>query len=205
MFDLGIDVYTFTYFGEFHILIFNKSKVIGANICISPLLPIVMQYMGLFGTIVHFFFSFVCIFQLCVWLLLFHLSYYSLSYRIQVLLSSITHGDVNHHSHSILPYKKMKGEIRTCAYIFDKICLAASELNATFSLSVLIILTVQMILSSTSLFLSIFVVSLVVDEALYGSASLFVSSFVVIAVILKSADSPIEQVFNSLLTLKSIN
>ena len=194
MFDLGIrPICAFKCLSEFHD-IFSVPKVIGVNISIGPMLPTVMNQIGVFGAGVHFFFTIVCILQLCVWLLLFHLSYYSLSYRIQALLSSITHGDMSHHSHSILPYNKMKGEIRTCAYIFDKLCLAASELNATFSLSVLIILTVQMILSSTSLFLSIFVVSSVVDGALYGSALLFVSSFVVIVVILNSAESPIEQV-----------
>jgi hypothetical protein len=88
----------------------------------------------------------------------------------------------------------MKGKIRTCAYIFDKLCLAANELNATFSLSVLIVLTIQMILCSTSLFTCVFVMSTVFEGALYSSAALFVTSFVVMVIILKTAESPIEQV-----------
>ena len=80
------------------------------------------------------------------WFLVFHLSYYSISYRIGVLNSFIESlkGQTNSH----LRIKRL----RTCGYHFDQICLAANNINATFSFIMLINFTMMICVSTTSVF-----------------------------------------------------
>lgn len=134
------------------------------------------------------------------WFLLFHLIYYSLSYRIRVLTSFISQEKVQTKDFlsSVVSYNQIsKMKLRKCAYIFDKISLAANELNATFSLSVLVILTIQIIISATSLFFVIFPLSLVTQNLIYSFGCLFIFSVVAIIIVLTAAESPVTEVYHS--------
>ena len=171
------------------------------------MIPSLIDQGGLLGTVVQFVITSVISLQIYCWLLLFHLSYYSLTYRIRALVSFIDQGnkfknsdnksnELVHYSLSELPFhnNQMKRQLRTCAYIFDKLCLAANELNATFSPSVLIILTLQMIISASSVFFCISAISSVLRSMIYFFALLFVTSVVTIVILLNSAESPIIEV-----------
>ena len=168
-----------------------------------------MDRIGLIGTVVQLVVSSIISFQFGSWLLLVHLSYYSLSYRIRLLTSFIAPTKIvrtkmdNLPCSSTLPSlnsNQMKRQLRTCAYIFDKLCLTAKELNATFSLSVLINLTINNIISACSLFFCIFAYSSVVQDMIYSFGLLFVSSVAIILVILYSAELPIFEVIVSYFT-----
>ena len=82
------------------------------------------------------------------WFMLFHLCYYSITFRISSL-TSLVETAIKEAGGS----GKSKGTkaLRTCANLFDQLCAAAIEINSTFSLSVLASLTVIMILSSFAL------------------------------------------------------
>ena len=145
-------------------------------------------------------------FQLCNWLLLFHLSYYSISYRICNLTSIIESKNDQDGIEdaekvavvSDVPSQRTKA-LRTCAYLIDQIRQATHEMNSTFSLSILLFLIFIMIFCSICLFFFIYVMAeLVVHPSLKDAVYMFPAAFVVAVimalVILTSADYPVNQV-----------
>ena len=144
------------------------------------------------------------LFQYINWFTLLHLSYYSISYRINSLTLLID-ANINKNEKEInvstTPsdlIKRIK-TLRTCGYLFDKLCQAANEINSTFSLSVLVILTLIMTLCSTSLFLSIHAMSEVVVHSYIRNAvflfpGVFTLGLVIMLIILTTVDQPITQV-----------
>ena len=138
------------------------------------------------------------------WFLLFHLAYYSISHRIDILSSFVETIDFNekkkmmNYSQSNHPSLRVR-KLRTCAYIFDRICLASREMNSTFSLSVLLNLFLLMILCSTSLFFFIYATTAPAVPIIIKSQSsyffyIFLGSLQFIIFILLSAESPVKKV-----------
>ena len=132
--------------------------------------------------------------QALFWFLLFHLTYYSISYRIGILKSFV----IENNEPQILGERIKK--FKTCGYIFDRICLAAREINMTFSCTVLLNLLLLMFLCSTSLFFAIYLtqstlsIPLVVQSQHYSFIAIFLASLQMILVILLGADSPVNEV-----------
>ena len=146
--------------------------------------------------------------QFCTWFLLFHLSYYSISYRIKNLTLFIgsqcgqikdTHTVAVVSTASFPSSQRAKAALRTCGYLFDQICQATHEINLHFSLSILMFLTFVMISCSTCLFFIIYVmVDLVDHPSIIEFFSIFPPVFslgvFVTLVLLMTADFPIKQV-----------
>lgn len=126
--------------------------------------------------------------EIITWLLTYHLSHYSLSCRIKAIRTLIN-GKNNQEMSSIR-------SLRTCAYLFDKISLAANELKTTFSLSILFILTLQLIVCTSNLFFSLYSYSFaIVPERMYVFLSHFLFSVITILVIVTTAELPISEVY----------
>lgn len=133
------------------------------------------------------------ILQTCSWFMLFHLCYYSISYRINSLPFFIETAIKENGN------RKCIKELRTCANLFDQLCASAIEINSTFSLSVLATLTIIMILCSICLFLFIYAISEVIvldyiKSATYVFPIIFTSNAGLILFILITVDSPTTQV-----------
>ena len=134
--------------------------------------------------------------QALFWFLLFHLTYYSISYRIGILKSFV----IENNEPQILGERIKK--FKTCGYIFDRICLAAREINMTFSWTVLLNLLLLMFLCSTSLFFAIYLTQSTLSIPLvtaipsipYSFIAIFLASLQMILVILLGADSPVNEV-----------
>lgn len=153
------------------------------------------------------------LFQLCTWLLLLHLSYYSISYRINYLAlfieskneeDGIKDAGINVNVLSIV-LKQRPRMLRTCGYLFDQICQATQEVNSTFSLSILFFLVFIMIFCSICLFFFINVMAELVEysslkDGVYLFPAAFIVAILMALVILISSDYPVKQVspdFNS--------
>ena len=137
--------------------------------------------------------SFV-ILQVSAWFILFHLSYYNVSYRINILTSFIQ----TVQDPLVNPSLRIK-RLRTCGYLFDQICLVSENLNSTFSLTVLVSLIILMVLCTTSLFFFIFAISAAVVPnfillAKFAFLFMFIGSVAMIIIILTSAELPIKEV-----------
>ena len=156
------------------------------------------------GSVFAFFFVSSTFVQSVTWFLLFHLSYYNISNRIRKLKdfiqtsynpiygSKIIYSPFLATMSSSLRIKKL----RSTGYIFNQICLASNEVNAAFSLTVLLNLITLMLLCATSLFFFIFAISSFkipdfIENTKWGF--LFM-----ILIILMSAQSPINEVIHSL-------
>ena len=135
--------------------------------------------------------------QTLVWFLLFHLCYYSISFRIKILSSLIETAAKGKVSGKCKCIKAL----RSCAYLFDQLCAASVEINSTFSLSVLFILVIVMIQCSLCLFFFIYAMSeLVVHSYIKGATYAFPIIFLMCMgltlFILITANGPIAQVFS---------
>ena len=133
--------------------------------------------------------------MICAWFLMFHLTFYNISHRINLLTVFIKTQNEKRETDVIGNKRRLVNKLRSCGYIFDQICSAFNEVVSSFSLSVLFFLTILMILSATSLF----------NYYSYGyklgmsyDASLnfwfFIHNFTMIIIILKAAESPCNEV-----------
>ena len=120
------------------------------------------------------------------WFLLFHLSYYNLSYRIAILTSLI--------DSSSRPFRKL----RSCGHLFDKLSQASNELASTFSFSVLLLLISLLVVCATSLFLGLFAMAPVIIENRTYLLILSFKTVLLILIIFNAADSPVTEVLNLL-------
>ena len=135
----------------------------------------------------------VIICRLFAWILLFHLSYYSISHRIGILTSFIQ--SLKGKTNSSLRVKRF----RTCGYIFDQICLATNNINATFSFIMLINFTMLICISTTSIFFIIYAMSsvkipLIITNQFLSFVGIFGLSNVMILLFLSSAESSTKEV-----------
>ena len=153
----------------------------------------VVEKTELFDAILRILMLSVVTFQICTWLVTFHVSYYSLSYRIRILVEKLTTDEPLLATTSM--HDPIKCNVRTCAYIFDKISLAATEFKSTFSFSVLLILTLQMIICACTLFFCIYsYYYTLLPERIYIFASLFFFSVTSIVIIITTSESLVTQV-----------
>ena len=160
---------------------------------------------GFFLTFVHFTLVIVNALQLTVWFLLFFLACYSISNRISTLASFIESSG-NYSSLQdvtvVLPDDILVKKLRTCARLVDQICHSANELNSTFSLPVLMIITKLLIFSTTSLFLFIYLLTTPSDilhknfitGAPYVPIAFFAGSVFMVLLILIPTGFPIKKV-----------
>ena len=151
--------------------------------------------------------------QLNTWFLLLHLSYYSISYRISNLTSFIESERAKYQINEMendqnvaivtIPATSVPNQLakalRKCGYLFDQICQATHEINATFSLPILLFLTMVMILCSICLFFFIYVIAELVEHLsiknfFYVFPAVFALGLMITLVLLISADYPIKQV-----------
>ena len=136
------------------------------------------------------------------WFLLFHLSNYSISYRICKLTSFIKTSQLLTTTSTNFRIKNL----RTTGYIFNQICLASNQLNLAFSPTVLLNLVILLIICTTSLFFFIFASSslkipVVIENNKWGMLVMAFNSIFMILVILISAELPIKAAINYLLLL----
>ena len=141
--------------------------------------------------------------QFASWLLLLHLVYYTVSYRISILTSNmdtLIKQDTSLRNSVGSNFLKVK-ILRTCSYHFQQICLALNEINSTFSISVLLNVIILLIMCTTSLcvtFLAITAKSNSIPSVIQDSSLVFLGiaiySIVIICIILKSVESPIHEV-----------
>ena len=136
--------------------------------------------------------------QVFIWFVLFHLCYYSISFRIKIL-SSLIETTAKEEGGSG-KCKRIK-VLRACAYLFDQLCAASVEINSTFSLSALFILVIVMIQCSLCLFFFVYAISeLVVHPYIKGSTYLFPILFLMCMgltlFVLITANGPITQAFS---------
>lgn len=171
---------------------------------IHNLIPII----GFLGSVLHIIFLNFTTMQMVGWFMLFHLSYYSLSYRISLLATFIAPPVQEHNIFKVrlenkylvvIPRSAMLKRIRTCGYLFDHICKVSYEINCTFSFSVLAVLTILMIFCSTSLYFSLYASTNLYKEMFYGFVSFFVFSICVVFIILSSTDLSLAEVEHFLL------
>ena len=150
--------------------------------------PSVYREMEIVTAVIRIVLVFLVYIEIITWLLTYHLSYYCLSCRIKAIRTLIN-GKNNQEMSSIR-------SLRTCAYLFDKISLAANELKTTFSLSILFILTLQLIVCTSNLFFSLYSYSFaIVPERMYVFLSHFLFSVITILVIVTTAELPISEVY----------
>lgn len=99
------------------------------------------------------------------WFLLFHLSYYSISHRVDTLTSlikNLSNHFLSEKTWNLFLYRQHQPQdcalkkLRMCGFLFDQISTASNELTAAFSCTALLNLIILMILCSTSLFFFIF-------------------------------------------------
>ena len=144
------------------------------------------EFLGVFGLVLYLFCYSLTLIQSGAWFLVFDLSYYNLSYRINLLNKFIA---------SIAIRKNIKNErirkLRTCGFSFDQLCQASDSLSSAFSFSVLLILLLLMITSATSLFFFLNYPSPMVFNA---TAPTFLLSFVGIILLTRTAESPVTEV-----------
>lgn len=154
----------------------------------------VVEKTQLFDAILRILMLSVVTLQICTWLVTFHVSYYSLSHRIRILVEKLT-TDETFLATTTNVHDPIKCNVRTCAYIFDKISLAATEFKSTFSFSVLLILTLQMIICACALFFCIYsYYYTLLPERIYIFGSLFFFSVTSIVIIITTSESLITQV-----------
>ena len=121
-----------------------------------------------------------------------------ISYRISILTAFINEPSKN----KIVRFKiERVKKLQTCGYIFDRISLVFKEISTTFSLSVLIHLAILLIICTTSLYCSIFIlmanahsIPFWIKESLLIFVIIAVGSSVYIFIILISAESPLTKV-----------
>jgi hypothetical protein len=140
--------------------------------------------------------------QTFAWFMLFHLCYYSISYRISILSSLIEIAIKQEGSSRKCTSKRIKA-MRLCAYLFDQLCAATIEINSTFSLSVLGILSVVMIICSLCLFFFTYamtevVVHTYIKSATYSFPIIFILCMGLTLFLLITVEKPIKQVYSSL-------
>ena len=151
------------------------------------MLSTAVNQIGTVGVVLFLFIVNVMLLQMVNWFLLFNLSYYNVSYRIQLLRSFLSA------SGGKAPIQRL----RACGYIFDQISRASNELTSTFSFSVLVILTVLMFSSATCLFFGLFHLK---TEFKSMKMALLLFSFVFIIfiiIIITAAESPISEVLST--------
>ena len=169
----------------------------------GAMLPVVEKW-DIYSAVLRILKLSVITMQICAWLVTFHASYYSLSYRIRLLVEKLATDDrllsattISRHEPST---RTIQRQVRTCASIFDNISLAATELKSAFSFSVLLILTLQMIICSCSLFFCIYsYYYTLLPERIYVFGSLFSFSVITIIIIITTVESPVNQVLSHLL------
>ena len=123
--------------------------------------------------------------QTGAWFLMLHLSYYSISYRLNMLTLSI-----GRNNESI----GMNKRLRMCKRLFDQICLVSAEIKTAFSFSVLVILTLLIIVCSACLFFCIYTMVFIDKGLVSALAANFVKNVAMTLIILISANSPILEV-----------
>ena len=159
-----------------------------------PILKDIISELGLILGLLFFCLINLTQMQIFILFMLFHLSYYSISHRINIL-SSLVETAIKEKGNA---KSKRIQAVRTCAYLFDQLCAAAIEINSTFSLSVLFILVISMIHCFLCLFFYIFVMSeLVVHPYIKGATHVFPFIFMLCMgltfFILITANGPITQ------------
>ena len=168
------------------------------NLVLIPMIPNLMPHFGLVGSILHILCTnFVAIVAIG-WYALFHLSYYSLSYRISILSSLIARPDQHAEGGLDGPSSQQLKRMRTCGYLFDQICQVSNDINSAFSLSILTILTIMMIDCSTALFFCLYSLTTLFKGMFYGFLTFFANCVCLILVIVISTHSPIAEVQNIL-------
>jgi hypothetical protein len=172
------------------LFLYQVINVISSGVQMYPL------WSKLAGSVAFLIFSFVWIFIMlmtCAWFLLFHLSFYNISYRIRLLNVFVNIRNVE--NSATIGKQRLVNKLRSCGYIFDQICLAFNQVACTFSLSILFFLTTMMLLSTTSLF---FCYNYGYQLQRINRASIymlyFISNIIMVTIILKAAESPSKEV-----------
>ena len=134
---------------------------------------------------------------------MFHLCYYIISHRLKILASFIAsiatepkyNIKINICDDAIMSFAGQRiKRLRTTGYLFDRLCEAVNELAATFSLSVLVILSVLMVVSAICLFFCVNSIPFFGENANYSFASICVWSILNVLIVLISAESHVTEV-----------
>ena len=155
-----------------------------------------------------------------MWLLMIHMSYYSVAHRIDALAALLSSVDgcstiqqnvyhvfnrhrMDENKISVLSVDHSKTQsmvnqkLRTCGYLFDHLSQTSMALNSVFSLPILLILTSTLITSTLFLYFIIYEYfqPTIFNSLIHGRSVDFGTNLIFLAVLLTAPDMPVIKVF----------